>query len=196
MGYKQYNDYELIYMVRENDDDSQDILFQKYQPIVRKIAGEYFSHYSSYGYDYEDFVQEGNVAFQKSVMYYDEKKDSTFYTFVVLCIRRKLLSFCRKISSPKKNISQHEVLDIDDCVVADKSNDISDLCHYFEIEDICRKLLWELSLEKSSVFELRMNGFTYQEIGILLDLPTSTAEFQNRVIRRELKKRLQKYYFI
>ena len=37
MDYKDYNDYELIYMVRENDDSSYDILFQKYIPIIKRM---------------------------------------------------------------------------------------------------------------------------------------------------------------
>ena len=52
MDYKKYNDYELVYMVRENDDISQDILFKKYDPILRKIAGEYHSKFKSNGYEY------------------------------------------------------------------------------------------------------------------------------------------------
>lgn len=42
MNYKKYNDYELIYMIRENDDSSQNILFEKYQPIIRKFANDFY----------------------------------------------------------------------------------------------------------------------------------------------------------
>ena len=78
MNYKNYNDYELIYSVREKDDFAFDIIFEKYQPIIHKIAGDYFKSYSNYGYDYQDFVQEGNIAFQKALIYYDENKNSIF----------------------------------------------------------------------------------------------------------------------
>ena len=42
MKYKQYNDYELIYMVRENDDSSRDILYQKYIPIIHHLANNFY----------------------------------------------------------------------------------------------------------------------------------------------------------
>ena len=36
MNYK--NDYEIIYMIRENDDIARNIMFDKYMPIVKNIA--------------------------------------------------------------------------------------------------------------------------------------------------------------
>ena len=42
MNYKNYNDYELIYSVREKDDFAFDIIFEKYQPIIKKFATDFF----------------------------------------------------------------------------------------------------------------------------------------------------------
>ena len=71
MNYKNYNDYELIYMVRENDVPF-DLLFEKYMPILRKLSSVYYMRYSSYGYDYEDFLQEACIAFQRAINKYDD----------------------------------------------------------------------------------------------------------------------------
>ena len=46
MNYKQ-NDYELIYMVRENDEVSQDLLYEKYLPIIKNLASEFYQKYNS-----------------------------------------------------------------------------------------------------------------------------------------------------
>ena len=43
MKYKSYNDNELIYLIRENDDDSLDILFKKYRPIIISLCNYYYS---------------------------------------------------------------------------------------------------------------------------------------------------------
>lgn len=196
MNYKNYNDYELIYNVREKDDCAWDILFEKYKPIIYKIASEYFKSYAKYGYDYDDFVQEGNIAFHKALIYYDESKNSIFYTFAILCIRRRLLSFCRKISGDGKKISNYETVDIDNCIVIDKKNSISSFINYYELEKILKAVLYDLSFEKSVIFELKINGFTYSEIGILLDIPSSTVEFKNRTARKKLQQSLHNYYLI
>ena len=105
MNYKNYNDYELISMVIENDEFSYYSLFEKYKPIVKNISKEFYDRYSDYGYDYDDFIQEGYVGFQNALNKYDSSKGALFYTFVELCIRRRLLSFTKNISLPKRNIS-------------------------------------------------------------------------------------------
>ncbi len=196
MNYKKYNDYELIYMVRENDDDSRGILFQKYQPVLNNIAHEYYQRFPHYGFDFDDFIQEANIAFQRSIIHYNEKKDSSFYTFSILCVRRALLSFCRKITNSKKNISNIDLVDINDCSVSDISQDIFRYFENKEIENMMRIVILELPLEVSSIFELKLNGFTYHEIGILLDIPSSTVEFKNRTARRILMKKLRKLLLI
>ena len=192
MNYKNYNDYELIYHIQENDEESRNIMFDKYQPIIRKIAGNYYQKFSMYGYQYEDFVQEGMLAFYKALSSYDEQKDSLFYTFSTVCIERGLTTFCRRISNDKKNISREYFEDIDDCSVVDERSDIQKLFQDQEKEQVVKDFIYDLSLEISSIMELKWNGFTYREIGILLDIPSSSAEYKTRRARFQLFMKLKK----
>ena len=132
MDYKNYNDYELIDKIQEKDEDSKNILFDKYQPLIHKLANEYYQRYSNYGYQYEDFVQEGMIAFYKALSSYDDQKDSLFYSFAFLCIERNLYTFCKIISNSIKNISSRYVDDIDEYCVEDKRSDIQE--HFLEQE--------------------------------------------------------------
>ena len=181
MNYKQ-NDYELIYMVRENDEVSQDLLYEKYLPIIKNLASEFYQKYNSYGYDFDDFFQEALIAFQKSIINFNEEKETLFYTFTVLCIRRALLSFCRNISNKTKNVSNNNYVSIEeyDNIFLDQKADI--------------ELIISLPFENSCIFELRLNGFSYREISILLDIPTSTVEFKNRSAKRKLEQLLNVFY--
>ena len=38
----EYNDYELVYLVREQNEAALDILIQKYSPLIGKIASSYW----------------------------------------------------------------------------------------------------------------------------------------------------------
>lgn len=169
MNYKQYNDYELIYMVRENDDDSYDVLFQKYIPIIKKIAMNYYQNYSSYGYDLDDFIQEGYLAFQSAVLHYNENKDALFYTFLVLCLHRCFISFCKKISCDKKNINQDYLIPIDSVFLADDYSLENSLFNN-ELIHMIWDIVYSNPFESICVFELRWNHFTYHEIQILLGI--------------------------
>ena len=62
MNYKKYNDYELIYMVRENDDISKNVLFDKYLPVIKNMANNYYTKLKGYNCDYDDFFQEAMIA--------------------------------------------------------------------------------------------------------------------------------------
>ena len=176
MNYKLYNDYELIYMIRENDEYSYDVLFQKYSPIIKRIAMDYYKTYSSYGYELDDFIQEGYVAFQKALTKYNPEKDVLFYTFIVLCLHRNLISFCHTISNDKKNISNSYFVPIDETFISDGVNYEED---YFLRLDRYRSIwniVYDLSLESTCVFELRWNHFKFNEISKLLDLPVRKCQ--------------------
>ena len=40
MDYKNINDYEQLYLIRENDDEAKDTVFHKYKPIIISIASK------------------------------------------------------------------------------------------------------------------------------------------------------------
>ena len=195
-NYQKYNDYELIYMVRENEDCCRDILYDKYFPIIKSIANEFYQKYNSFGYDYDDFVQEGLIAFQKSIVNYEESKDALFYTFAIVCIRRSLLTFCRNISNLTRNMSNKNFISIDeyDSIYLDVKSDINSITCAREISDMLKKVIVDLPFENSCIFELKFNGFTYREIGILLDIPSSSVEFKNRAAKKKVARLIKKYY--
>lgn len=183
MKYKQYNDYELIYMVRENEMAS-DILFKKYEPILRNISEQYYQSYKYYGYDYDDFLQEAYVLFNKALVNYDEEKNNLFYSFVVLCVRRGMLTFCKRISNSNKNIASFYYIDVNENEIPDSKNDIDNLLIEYDFEFFLKKELYSMPIDYSSVFELKMNGFNYREIAILLDVSDGTIEYRSKKIRK------------
>ena len=188
MNYKKYNDYELIYMVRENNIISRDLLYEKYQPILRKISGEFYRKYKHYGYEYDDFLQEANLLFEKAIINYNENRNNRLYSFVILCVKRGLISFCKSISSDNKHNLSYYYVDIDKCNIADNKSDISYIMEDYTLKELMSNIILELSIEDSSILELRYNGFSYREIGVLLNIPSSTVEYRLRKIRKLMKK--------
>ena len=194
MNYKLYNDYELIYMVRESDDISRDILYEKYKPIMMNIVSDYYNKFSDYGYDYDDFLQEAYISFQKALRFYDDSKSCLFYTFAIMCIKRGLLSFCRKISCERRNLSSYNLVDIDNCIIVDNNVDINNSIIYNDFENKLKGLMLDFSFDISNVFELRINGFTYSEIGTILDIPLSTVNFRCRKVKKAIESLFCDYY--
>lgn len=190
MNYKNYNDYELISMVRENDEFSYYSLFEKYKPIVKNISKEFYDRYSDYGYDYDDFIQEGYVGFQNALNKYDSSKGALFYTFVELCIRRRLLSFTKNITLPKRNISNKYFVSLDDLDVRDNSVSLNDELDYEDTMNIIKDVLYSLDLKYTAPFELKMNNFSLKEISILLEVSINSVSYRVNLVRDEIRTRI------
>lgn len=185
MEYKKYNDYELIDMVRENDFFSKDILYKKYQPVLGSISQDFYSRFKDYGYEYEDFLQEANILFEKALINYKDNQNCLFYTFVVICVKRGLMSFCRNISNTKLKIYY---LNFDELNIKDEVNNISLFSDEYDGKRNVMEIINILPVEYSSILELKMNGFNFREIATLLDVPCSTVQYRIRKIRKEINK--------
>lgn len=182
MKYKNYNDYELIYMVREKDEFSYNKLFEKYRPIIKRISFDYFKRFSNYGFDIDDFYQEAYLAFHRSIISFDEEKDILFYTFCIMCIRRSLSSFCNKITN-KKNSINNNIISIDEKEDIGSSN-IDSYNEYEESINILRRLILSLDFEDSCILEMRYNGFSCSEIATLLDMSIRHVYFKYKKIKK------------
>ena len=192
MKYKNYNDYELIYMVRENDEYSYGILFDKYLPIVKRIAFDYYKNFNGYGYEYDDFLQEGYLGFQKAISSYDDTKDNLFYTFVTLCIKRRILSFCRRMTCNKNNINDSNFIPIEDSNIA-SSDDTEILFIKKELYHNIWDVVYSFPFEYTCVFELKYNQFQYHEIEKLINVPIRRAEFMMGRIYKRIRQEVNFY---
>lgn len=179
--YKDLNDYEIIYMVKENDDDAIEILFRKYRPVIVKIASNYLKIAKSYGLELEDLIQEGYIALYSAYRNYSDIRDAMFYTFVNISVHSKMLN-CLRLANTKKNktlnnsislfnklsyVDEQELIDVvEDNLSLLPENELD----LKELESIVRNFILELNYPQSCVFELNMNGFSNLDIAYLLDL--------------------------
>jgi RNA polymerase sigma factor (sigma-70 family) len=194
MNYKIYNDYELIYMIRENDDFSNHILYEKYKPILISITNHYYSKYKGLGVEYDDFFQEAIIGFQKALFSFDETKNNLFYTFMIVCVHRRLLSLVRMLMSNKSKIFLASCVPLEDINYEDEHKNMDFIFAEKEMEFLMKTIIFDLPWEEGLVLELRINGFRYLEIGELLDFSVKKVGHIIRNIRKIVKKRVQDYY--
>lgn len=191
MDYKQINDYEVLYLIKEQDDSAFDLLLNKYLPIIKSIARRYFAFAKNRGAEYDDLLQEGYLGLNNAICSYREDGNSLFYSYASLCIERQINIFCRGLSSKK-----HEILSM----ALGEDNYIFDIATSQELnpEQIFLDSLltqtfssynYSLELENSCIFELRFNGFSYQEISELLDLPITTIDGRLCKMRRNFRQK-------
>lgn len=198
--YRDLNDYELMYMVEEND-DAKELLFDKYKPIVKKMASKYRLEASKVGLEVEDLIQEGYIGLISAIKNYNPDDDALFYTYAVISIKSKLLN-CIRMSSCKKHyclnqsISLSKPISVDSDLIIldfieDTNTEIPDLVVYEnQISSLLKDSLYNLEIIAAGIFELTMNGFSNGDIAILLGVSNKTVYNYLFKIRKKIRKSL------
>jgi len=165
----EYNDYELIYMAQESNEDAVNILNKKYESLINSRVTYFYNRSDKKGYDYNDLYQEALLGFNEAIYRYDQDNNATFYTFASVCIDNKLMTFLTKNNTGKVTF-YNDAVNYDDVKDNLVGNDYSysdpldmalDKERYEEILDKIKGILTDKEL---SVFELKIQGLSIDEI--------------------------------
>lgn len=192
--YKNINDYELLYMINENNIQA-DFIYKKYEPIIRKIARDFVKTGSKCGLEYDDLIQEGYIGLLTAIEKYQDNCNTMFYTYATICIKSKILNIIRSSKGLKKT-------PLNNAISYDQDNDFIVGYEYdfyeenlfdkkINEDDLNEKIIKfknDLSFTKSLVFELKINGFSSLEISNLLELEPKTINNYWYYIKHNLKK--------
>lgn len=202
MNYKNINDYEQLYLIKENDETANEIIFEKYKPIIISLASKYYDKSTKAGIDMDDLCQEGYIGLSKAVKSFKENMNACFYTFCIICIERQIKSYFLRYNANKNKIMNsaysldYELFDNMNVLdVVEDQNILHNPFGYLYNELTNTNLInfkHTLSTNESMVFELRYNGFKYKEIANLLDVSLSCVDNCIHRIKTKLKKYLNK----
>ena len=102
-----YNDNELLYLIREKHDDALDIMFLKYSPLIKTRISKFRIQK-----DYEDFYQEGLIALNIAISRYIDLYDKTFNKYFDLILQRKFIQILKKETNNFYNVVYIDELNI------------------------------------------------------------------------------------
>ncbi len=197
MEYKDYNDNELISYIAEGNEDANNLLIEKYKPLITKMAIKVLPYCRSNGLELSDLVQEGMIGLNHAIERYHEQKDILFYTYARLCIQRKMISVVVGSNRGKNKILNESVSYDDDesnliKVLKDNNPSPEEVILDLEFEkDLIDRIKLELTTLENQVFELLISGFERQEIANLLDKDKKAIENAIQRIKVKIKKVLK-----
>ena len=179
MNYSNLNDYEVIYLISENDEYAKELMLKKYEPIVYNIANKLSGCAKLAGLEMDDLVQEGYLALALSFNKFNPNRNTMFYTYAVSAIKKRMLNIIRANTT-----SGHQLLNnslslefelFEDNKLMDNIEDTTinkplDLLVEREYFNKIKDTLYGLSLMEASVFELKINGFKLKEMEELLQI--------------------------
>jgi len=168
---KRYNDYELLYMVKENHCSiALDILLKKYQNFIYKKIHSFF-FYEKY---YDDYFQEGVICLLKAINSFEEKYNKTFMRYFEVILIRHYSCLHQKNKREWHGLQALK----DDFVIGEET---SNSYHY-------EKIKFKSKLEQD-VYELYyLKNKTITKIAEILTLNSKQVYNAIYRIKRKLKK--------
>ncbi len=194
--YKDENDYELIYMISENE-DAKEIFFEKYKPFIINKAKVHYATIKNSGFEINDLIQEGMIGLNKAIDSFKEQKNVKFSTFANLCIDAQMSTFVRDVSRKKHKILNSSLsIDSDtnrrgipliDAIFDEKNVNPEDSFISTEEEvELLDRIKDKLTDKEYEVFELKLHGFSYQEMSCLLNVTKKSIDGTIRRIKSKL----------
>lgn len=198
--YKLYdNDSELLYLISENNEEANEIIFRKYKPIIDLKVRKYITLVSNKGFDYNDLYQEGLIGLHEAIQNYREKKEVKFSTFATLCIDRKICSIVRKAGRKKYSILNESYsldfqIDDDDKPLMDIIFNAAEISTEEKVVNketaiiINKKIESLLTKFEKAVFDLKKKNFSNSEIAEILEKSYKSIESTLFRVRNKVRK--------
>lgn len=196
MNYNDYNDNELLYYVSENNEDANEIIFKKYEPLIKATANDMYKYCKNSGLELNDLIQEGMLALNNAIEKYKEEKNIKFSLFAKTCVKRRLISIVLS-TKRKKNRALNDSISFElpedekykfDHIFSDNSFNPENLVLNHEYnKSLFENIKNSLTNLEFQVFEMKMAGFSYKEIEEMLEKDHKAID--NAVQRLRLKIR-------
>lgn len=193
--YKETDDYEILYMINE-DEDCYEVIFEKYKPLIITICNKKLEKVKDMGYELDDLIQVANMALMDAIKSYNDKddKNTKFYTYLTHCIHNKLNTEIRDNNTNKKKVLNTSISyysSFNNNVLLDVLEDKKaiDPYKYLDVQELKNrylKVLNSLPFEASIVLELRASGLNQKEIETIMNISTNTFTKCLSLIRRKL----------
>lgn len=188
----EYNDFELVSLAQENNEEAIEILYKKYNDLIQKKAKRVLRILKGSGIELSDIIQEALIGFDEAIRKFNQNDDTIFSTFAIICIDGRIKTFILKQNRGKYRFLNEAVnfenrdnecnlLDLLSDNVTPESllfNDVSESEIYIKIKN-------GLTGFEDVVFELKIQGYEYKEIANILDI--DSKDIYNAINRIRIK---------
>ena len=135
-------------------------------------------------------MQEGYIGLEEAIRNFSQDSEATFYTFASLCIDRQLINFLRKINGNKDRVLNEAIM-LDDSLektLTDNYNVEDNLLGKDNNEQITKMLRDALTDFEKNVFDLRIRGYSFEEIAKKLNKDLKSIYNTLQRIKAKFKK--------
>lgn len=201
MKYKT-DDLETISLVRENNSDAKDVLYEKYSYIIDIIIKKYKRSAYLLQIDLNDLYQEAMLGFTDAINTYKDDKEAGLATFITICVERKIQNTIKKANTKKNKVIleslsleqpiDNKEINLGDVIPDNKNNPLTSITDDESYKELVESIEKTLSKNELEVYKLMINNLNYQEIAIILEKEPKQIDNAIQRIRLKIKKMLDK----
>lgn len=153
--------------------------FEKLKSVIKNIVYRFPEQHR------DDLEQEGVLGLYFAVESYDPSKGVPFEAFAVMCVKRKIFTYCtRFIKNVPNYVDEVEEIGYDE----EFEEDILDRA---EVSDLFLKLKETLSDMEKKVLELYLQDLSYLEMSEKLSISEKSIDNAMTRVKAKLKKLLE-----
>ena len=99
---EEITDYELIYMIRQNDENAYRLLYERYLPLIWRKIYDFQKQYYEYLPDISDTFHDSLMLFNTVIYSYRLDKEALFGTYLFNCLDYSLKNYRRYTESHER----------------------------------------------------------------------------------------------
>ena len=86
----QYNDYELVAIAKEGNEEAINLIYQKYKPIIVSKSKDAIVFASHHGIEISDIMQEGYIGLDEAINSFNEDDNIVYVSYLITMNDEKL----------------------------------------------------------------------------------------------------------
>lgn len=179
-------------LAKKGDEYAIEQIIKEYKWIV------YYESRIFFNVEKEDLLQEGLIGLYNAINDYDESKNSSFVNFATLCVSRKMISYIKMRNRKKRSVINNSVSiyqplnDDSKLILINLIRDLNSDDPYTvlrskeKLNDLESFLLSKLSEVEFKSYWLFLNGYSYKEIAVELNINEKSIDNALHRARKKL----------
>ncbi len=122
MKYVKHNDYEIINLIKDGNQDALMLMFDKYKNLISKKIYKF-----NLVYEYDDAYQEALMILYKSLVKFDDRQNKSFTRFFELNLDRRFITIV------SKKVRRSEIFKQNELYIYENNHSIDSNSVYYEL---------------------------------------------------------------
>ena len=189
------NEYELIYLAQEQNEDAREYLYNQYQPIIDIILAKNKYKIKKLNLDPKEIYNIALLALDDAINYYNADLKASFSTYATVIVRNRVNNYLREYRSNKNNYLNNTFSLEDEYIdfilihffINYQKDPLTNLKKRENYQELLNKIKNNLSSFEYEVYILYIDGLNYQQIAKILSKNPKQIDNALQRIKNKLK---------